>query len=153
MSKTKVDIYTDGACSPNPGVGGWGAILISSKHKIRTEISGAEGDSTNNRMEMTAAIKALEALKRPCVVDLYTDSSYLKNAFEQKWINNWENKGWRTKGGAPVANKDLWLRLLEVSQNHEVTWYWVKGHSGHLENERCDELAVKARKEWSKSAK
>ena len=153
MSKTKVEIYTDGACSPNPGVGGWGAILISSKYKIRTEISGAERDSTNNRMEMTAAIKALEALKKPCIVDLYTDSSYLKNAFEKKWLNNWKNKGWRTKGGAPVANKDLWLRLLEVSRNHEVSRYWAKGHSGHPENERCDELAVNARKEWSKSAK
>ena len=153
MSKTKVEIYTDGACSPNPGVGGWGAVLGSSKHNLRTELSGAEADSTNNRMEMTAAIKALEALKKPCFVELYTDSSYLKNAFEQKWLKNWQNKGWKTKAGKPVANKDLWLRLLEVSQNHEISWYWVKGHSGHPENERCDELAVKARKGWSKLAK
>ena len=97
MSKTKVEIYTDGACSPNPGIGGWGAILISSEHKIRTELSGAEADSTNNRMEMMAAIKALEALKKPCIVDLYTDSNYLKNAFEQKWLEKMEEQRMENK--------------------------------------------------------
>ncbi len=153
MPKDKVEIYTDGACSPNPGVGGWGAVLISSKHNLRTEISGAEAKSTNNRMEMTAAIKALEALKKPCVVKLYTDSSYLKNAFEQKWLKNWQNTGWKTKDKKPVANKDLWLRLLEVSGDHEVSWHWVKGHSGHPENVRCDELAVQARKKQAKLIK
>ena len=153
MSKTKVKIFTDGACSPNPGVGGWGAVLISSKHNLRTELSGAEADSTNNRMEMMAAIKALEALKKPCIVDLYTDSNYLKYAFEKKWLENWQKKGWKTKTGNPVANKDLWILLLEIIRNHEVSWYWVKGHAGHPENERCDELAVKARKEYSKSIK
>ena len=127
--------------------------MISSKHNLRTEISGAEAKSTNNRMEMTAAIKALEALKKPCVVKLYTDSSYLKNAFEQKWLNNWQNKGWKTKDKKPVANKDLWLRLLEVSGDHEVSWHWVKGHSGHPENVRCDELAVQARKKQAKLIK
>ena len=127
--------------------------MISSIHRLRTEISGSELDSTNNRMEMTAAIKALQALKKPCVVDLYTDSSYLKNAFEKKWLSNWKRKGWKTKTGRTVANKDLWLNLLEVSQMHEVSWYWVKGHSGHPENARCDELAVKARKKKAKSIK
>ena len=147
----QVEIFTDGSCLGNPGPGGYGIVLRYKK--VEKTLAQGYAMTTNNRMEMTAAIKALEVLKKPCVVDLYTDSSYLKNAFEQKWLNNWKNKGWITKGGAPVANKDLWLRLLEVSQNHEVSWYWVKGHSGHPENERCDELAVKARKEWSKSAK
>ena len=151
MSKPFVIIYTDGACSPNPGIGGWGAVLISNQHNLRNELSGAEIDSTNNRMEMTAAIKALEALKKPCKVKLYTDSSYVKNAFEKNWLKNWKNNGWKSKGRKPVANKDLWLRLLEVSQKHEVSWRWVKGHSGDAENDRCDELAVQARKELAKS--
>jgi ribonuclease HI len=98
MPKDLVIIYTDGACSPNPGTGGWGAVLISNKHNLRTEISGSEIDSTNNRMEMTAAIKALEALKKPCKVELYTDSSYVKNAFEKNWLRNWQNNGWKSTG-------------------------------------------------------
>jgi len=150
MSKNSIIIYTDGACAPNPGIGGWGAILISKKHNLRTEISGSEAHSTNNRMEITAVIKAFEALKKPCVVDLYTDSVYVKNAFDKNWIKNWENNGWKNKGRKPIANKDLWLRLIEVSQKHEVSWHWVKGHSNNPENERCDELAVKARKEIEK---
>ena len=150
MSKNSIIIYTDGACAPNPGIGGWGAILNSKKHNLRTEISGSEAHSTNNRMEITAVIKAFEALNKPCVVDLYTDSVYVKNAFDKNWIKNWENNGWKNKGRKPIANKDLWLRLIEVSQKHEVSWHWVKGHSNNPENERCDELAVKARKEIEK---
>ena len=151
MLKTSVTIYTDGACSPNPGIGGWGAVLISNQHNLRTEISGSEVDSTNNRMEMTAAIRALEALKKPCIVEIYTDSSYLKNAFEKNWLRNWQSNGWKSKGEKAVANKDLWLQLLELSQKYEVSWHWVKGHSGDAENNRCDELAVKARKDLAKS--
>ena len=98
MSKDFVIIYTDGACSPNPGIGGWGAVLISNQHNLRTELSGSEVDSTNNRMEMTASIKALEALKKPCIVELYTDSSYVKNAFEKNWLRNWQNNDWESKG-------------------------------------------------------
>ena len=151
MSKNFVIIYTDGACSPNPGIGGWGAVLISNQRNLRTELSGSEVDSTNNRMEMTAAIKALEALKKPCIVEIYTDSSYVKNAFEKNWLRNWQSSGWKSKGKKAVANKDLWLQLLELSQKHEVSWHWVKGHSGDAENNRCDELAVKARKDLAKS--
>lgn len=153
MSKNTVIIYTDGACSPNPGIGGWGAVLISKEHELRTELSGSEVDSTNNRMELTAAINALRALKKPCQVRLFTDSSYLKNAFELKWLNNWKTKNWKTKGGKPVANKDLWLLLLEVSNKHQVSWHWVKGHSGDPENDRCDELAVNARLELAAAIK
>ena len=145
MTKSVIEIYTDGACSPNPGNGGWGAVLISREHDHRKELSGNEANSTNNRMEMMAAIKALEALKKKCQVDLYTDSSYLKNAFQQNWLKNWQRKGWRTQAGKPVANKDLWLLLLELTQLHDVNWHWVRGHDGHPENERCDELAVQAR--------
>ena len=100
---------------------------------------------------MTAAIKALEALKKPCIVEIYTDSSYVKNAFEKNWLGNWQSNGWKSKGKKAVANKDLWLRLLEVSKKHEVSWHWVKGHSGDAENNRCDELAVQARKDLAKS--
>ncbi|MEE2717247.1 MAG: ribonuclease HI [SAR324 cluster bacterium] len=144
--KTHVEIYTDGACSPNPGTGGWGAVLISHEHNHRRELSGTEAESTNNRMELTAAIRALEALKQPCRVDLYTDSTYLKNAFEQGWLANWQRKNWKTKDRKPVANQDLWQVLLKLDRQHEVKWLWVKGHAGHPENDRADELAVAARK-------
>ena len=153
MSKDFVIIYTDGACSPNPGIGGWGAILISNQHNLRTELSGSEVESTNNRMELTAAIKALEALKKPCIVELYTDSNYVKNAFEKNWLKNWQSNGWKSKGSKHIANKDLWLCLLEVSNKHEVSWHWVKGHSNNPENDRCDELAVQARKNLAKTNK
>ena len=103
-------------------------------------------------MEITAAIKALEALKKSCIVELYTDSSYVKNAFEKNWLKNWQNNGWKSKGRKAIANKDLWLQLLELCQKQEVSWHWVKGHSGDVENDRCDELAVKARKELAKSS-
>ncbi len=144
-SLTHVEIHTDGACSPNPGNGGWAAVLLMGEH--RREISGAEANTTNNRMELIAAIRALQALKRPCQVTLYTDSQYLKNAFTQKWLENWQRNGWRTKGGkGKVLNQDLWQELLLLTATHHVEWKWVKGHAGHPENERCDELAVAARK-------
>lgn len=150
--KPQIEIYTDGACSPNPGTGGWGAVLISHAHDHRRELSGSEFDSTNNRMELTAAIHALEALKQSCRVDLYTDSTYLKNAFEQGWLANWQHKHWKTKGGKPVANQDLWQALLKLDRQHEVKWRWVKGHAGHPQNDRADELAVAARIQLQDSA-
>ncbi len=150
--ETEIEIYTDGACSPNPGTGGWGVVLISRKHEYRKELSGAEGNTTNNRMELTAAIKGLEALKYPCRVALHTDSSYLRNAFEQQWLNNWQRKNWRTSNGTQVLNRDLWERLLELSEIHHVKWHWVRGHSGHPENIRCDKLAVVARKKLAKGS-
>ena len=142
-----VVIYTDGACSPNPGTGGWGAVLISQKHQQRKELYGAEADTTNNRMELTAAVQALSALKQPCRVELYTDSSYLRNAFEQKWLQNWQLKNWRTSGRKAVLNRDLWEKLLRLDQLHQVSLHWVKAHAGDPENERADALAVAARKE------
>ena len=141
-----VDIYTDGACSPNPGVGGWGALLISRSHSKRLEISGSESETTNNRMELTAAIEALKALKQPCEVALYTDSIYLRNAFEESWLESWQKKNWKTSSGKKVLNRDLWEKLLKLSGLHNIKWHWVKGHEGHPENERADELAVEARK-------
>ena len=127
-------------------------MLISREHDHRRELSGAEADSTNNRMELNAAIRALEALKQPCRVDLYTDSTYLKNAFEQGWLANWQRKRWKTKGGKSVANQDLWKALLKLDCHHEVNWRWVKGHAGHPENDRADELAVAARMQLQDSA-
>ena len=133
-----VKIYTDGACSGNPGPGGWGAILIYKSQ--RKEICGGEAESTNNRMELTAAIQALESLKRHSSVDLYTDSRYVMDGIT-KWIHGWKAKGWRTAAKKPVKNDDLWRRLDEIAGSHEVRWHWVKGHNGHPENERADELA------------
>ena len=133
----KVEIYTDGACSGNPGPGGWGAILRWNGHE--KEMSGAEPDTTNNRMEMMAAIAALETLKRGVVVDLYTDSEYLKRGVTE-WMAGWKAKGWPAR----IKNQDLWKRLDSVLQNHDVKFHWVRGHSGHPENERCDELARNA---------
>ena len=135
-----VVIYTDGACSPNPGTGGWGAVLISQKHQQLKELSGAEADTTNNRMELTAAIAALEALKRPCTVTLKTDSTYVKNGVTQ-WMPRWKANAWRTADKKPVKNQDLWERLDAALANHEIDWQWVKGHAGHAENERVDALA------------
>ncbi len=134
----RVQVFTDGACSGNPGPGGWGAIL-KYKGNVR-ELSGGEADTTNNRMEMLAAISALEALTRPCLVDLYTDSSYLKGGITQ-WIHGWVRNGWKTADKKPVKNADLWQRLMAARDRHEVSWHWVKGHAGHTENERADELA------------
>ena len=136
--RKRVVIYTDGACSGNPGPGGWGALLRSGKHE--REILGGESETTNNRMEITAAIEALEALKFPCDVILYTDSNYLKQGI-MSWIDNWKKKGWGTAAGKPVKNKDLWMKLDQARLDHEVTWKWVKGHAGDPGNERADEIA------------
>ena len=133
-----VTVYTDGACSGNPGPGGWGAILMSGPH--RKEIKGGEPETTNNRMELSAAIGALEALKRPSVVALHTDSNYLKDGIT-KWIHGWKRNGWKTADKKPVKNEDLWKRLDAAAARHDVAWNWVKGHAGHPENERADELA------------
>lgn len=140
MSITEVIIYTDGACSGNPGPGGWGAILIY-KDTVK-EISGYEENTTNNRMELTAAIEALKMLKRPCKVNLYSDSSYLINAFNQKWIDNWLKKDWIKSDKTPVENKDLWLKLLDLSSIHHIKWIKVKGHADNEYNNRCDKLAT-----------
>jgi ribonuclease HI len=137
-TKPAVVIYTDGACSGNPGPGGWGAILISGRH--RKEICGGEVATTNNRMELAAAIAALEALKRPSRVDLHTDSEYVKKGISE-WIHGWKQRGWKTADKKPVKNVDLWRRLEAALAQHRVTWHWVKGHAGHAENERADELA------------
>jgi len=134
----RVEIFTDGACSGNPGPGGWGAIL---RYGDRTkEMSGGEADTTNNRMELTAAIQALDALKEPCVVDLYTDSVYVKDGIGG-WIEGWKRNGWKTAAKKPVKNVELWQELERARDRHDVTWHWVKGHAGHPENERADELA------------
>tara|TARA_B100000674_G_C37955458_1_gene969372 strand:+ start:1691 stop:2179 length:489 start_codon:yes stop_codon:yes gene_type:complete len=137
----RVEIYTDGACSGNPGPGGWGAILRFKG--VEKEMSGGDPETTNNRMEMMAAISALEALKRPCVIDIYTDSSYVRDGIT-KWIFGWQKRGWKTADKKPVKNVELWQRLLKALEPHQVEWHWVKGHAGHPENERCDELAREA---------
>jgi ribonuclease HI len=137
-AKPPVTIYTDGACSGNPGPGGWGAVLISGPH--RKEICGGEPQTTNNRMELAAAIAALDALKKPSRVDLHSDSEYLRNGISM-WIEGWKRNGWRTSAKQPVKNVELWQRLDAARQRHEVNWHWVRGHAGHIENERADELA------------
>jgi ribonuclease HI len=136
--RPKVIIHTDGACSGNPGPGGWGAILESGVH--RKEIKGGEPMTTNNRMELTAAIEALEALKAPSDVDLYTDSNYLRGGITS-WIKGWKRNGWKTADKKPVKNAELWERLEKAEARHTVRWHWVKGHVGHDDNERADELA------------
>ena len=133
-----VTIYTDGACSGNPGPGGWGAILMHGE--TRKELSGGETATTNNRMELQAAIEALNALKRPCKVAVYTDSVYVRDGIT-KWIKGWERNGWRTAAKKPVKNAELWQALQAALQPHDIDWHWVKGHAGHPENERADELA------------
>ena len=137
-TRPKVVIHTDGACSGNPGPGGWGAILESGPH--RKELKGGEAQTTNNRMELTAAIEALEALKKPSDVELYTDSNYLRGGITG-WIKGWKRNGWRTADKKPVKNVELWQRLEQAEAPHRVDWHWVKGHAGHGENERADELA------------
>ena len=136
-----VIIYTDGGCKGNPGPGGWGAIL--SFGDARKELSGGEAMTTNNRMELTAAIAALESLKRPCTVELHTDSQYLRNGITL-WIQGWKAKGWKTASKEPVKNVDLWMRLDAAVQAHEISWHWVKGHAGNELNERADQLATAA---------
>jgi len=135
-----VTIYTDGACSGNPGPGGWGAILIYKD--IKKEMSGYAAETTNNRMELLAAISALDALKEPCKVSLYTDSAYLCNGFVQGWIYNWNRNGWKTSQKKPVENRELWEKLLKHSKTHEIAWNKVKGHADNPLNNRCDELAT-----------
>ena len=142
----EVRIYTDGACDPNPGTGGWAAILIDVATGARRELSGGARDTTNNRMELQAVIEALTALKEPATVMLITDSEYVKNAFTQNWLKGWVAKGWKTASRQPVKNQDLWQQLLKLTATHHVEWKWVRGHAGNVDNDRCDELAVAARK-------
>ena len=133
-----VEIYTDGACSGNPGPGGWGAVLRF--NGAEKELKGGEALTTNNRMELMAAIRALEALKKPCIVELHTDSKYVQNGISD-WIRGWKLRGWKTADKKPVKNEDLWRRLDAAALRHDVTWDWVRGHAGHPENERADALA------------
>lgn len=137
-----VTVYTDGACSGNPGPGGWGAILMY-KDK-RRELSGFDPHTTNNRMEISAVIGALEALKEPCLVDIYTDSAYVCNAFNQHWLNNWQRNGWKTSAKKDVENRDLWEALLKLTKLHDFSFHKVKGHANNADNNRCDELARNA---------
>jgi ribonuclease HI len=138
MSEPHVVVHTDGACSGNPGPGGWGAILAFGDRQ--KELHGGEAHTTNNRMELMGAISALEALKKPCVVDLHTDSQYMRDGI-MKWIKNWKRNGWRTADKKPVKNVDLWQRLEAALERHQVRWHWVRGHAGDAMNERADQLA------------
>lgn len=137
-----VMIWTDGGCRPNPGPGGWGVLLRYKGHE--RELSGGEPETTNNRMELTAAAEALEAMKRPCKIALHTDSEYVRNGIT-RWHTGWVRRNWRNASGDPVKNMDLWRRLLDAAKPHDISWHWVKGHSGVPENERVDELATEAR--------
>ncbi len=139
--KKHVEIYTDGACSGNPGPGGWGAILVHGQ--VEKELSGREDHTTNNRMELMGAIAGLEALKSPCSVDVYTDSTYVQKGITE-WVHGWQKRGWKTADKKPVKNDDLWKRLINATTPHDIRWHWVKGHSGHEYNERVDKLAVAA---------
>jgi len=139
--KPRVVIYTDGACSGNPGPGGWGVVLRAGAHE--KELSGGEDETTNNRMELMAAIAALEELKQASAIDLFTDSTYVRDGI-MKWIHNWKRNGWKTAAKKPVKNVDLWQRLEEVMEPHDIEWHWIKGHAGHPDNERADELARSA---------
>lgn len=139
---TVIELYTDGACSGNPGPGGWGCVLVAGKHTRR--MSGFEPDTTNNRMELTAVIRGLSALLRPSEVLVTTDSQYVKNAFTEGWLDGWQAKGWKTRSGGPVKNQDLWMELCKLRRIHALSWQWVEGHSGHVQNEQCDALARNA---------
>ena len=141
MSKNLIEIWTDGACSGNPGPGGWGALLVTEGH--RKELYGAASDTTNNRMELMAAIEALNALKKPSQVKLYTDSTYVKDGLT-KWINGWKRNGWKTAAKKPVKNKDLWQALENATARHDISWVWVKGHAGEEGNEIADGLDRKS---------
>lgn len=138
MNQQTVHLYTDGACKGNPGIGGWGVLLRYGQHE--KELYGGEADTTNNRMELTAVIEGLAALTRPCRVQIHTDSQYVKNGMES-WIHGWKRNGWKTAAKQPVKNVELWQRLDALTAQHNVSWVWVKGHAGHVENERADELA------------
>jgi ribonuclease HI len=145
-----VEIFTDGACSGNPGPGGWGAILRW--NGTEKELSGGDAETTNNRMELMAAISALEAMKEPVSADLYTDSSYVRDGIG-KWMHGWKKNGWKTADKKPVKNAELWQRLDEANKRHKVEWHWIKGHAGHPENERADELARVAMAPFKKKLK
>lgn len=146
QNKKTVTVYTDGACSGNPGPGGWGAVL---QYKgVEKEISGGEKETTNNRMELTAVISALECLKEPCVVELYSDSRYVIDALEKGWAEGWRKKGWKRSGKEPALNPDLWETLLNLVEKHEMHYHWVKGHEDNVYNNRCDELAVAEREKF-----
>ena len=136
----KIVLYTDGACSGNPGIGGWGAILFYNQHT--KELSGVEENTTNNRMELMAVIQGLSALKEPCEVEVYSDSAYTVNAFKEDWITSWQLNNWRTSGKSPVKNVDLWQKLLDLCSYHKITWNKVKGHADNEYNNRCDFLAT-----------
>ena len=145
MMKT-VEIYTDGACSGNPGPGGWGAILRYGD--AERELSGGEADTTNNRMELMGVIRALEALKEPCVVELWSDSKYVIDGLSKGWAEGWKKRGWIKSDKKPALNPDLWARLLDLTARHEMRYHWVRGHAGNPYNERCDALAVAARERF-----
>ena len=146
MEKKTVELFTDGACSGNPGPGGWGAILRY--NGVEKELSGGEADTTNNRMELSAVIYGLEALKAPCIVKLRTDSKYVADGVCKGWAVSWRARGWRKGDGKPALNPDLWDKLLNLLEQHEVEIEWIKGHNGHPENERCDALAVAETKKY-----
>ena len=137
-----IEIYTDGACSGNPGPGGWGAVL--KYNNFQKQISGAESNTTNNRMEITALIKALELLKEPCKIKVYTDSRYVCDSMTKGWAVSWKKRGWKKSDGKPALNSDLWEKLIDFSQVHTLDFTWIKGHAGHPENELCDKLATSA---------
>ena len=141
-----VTIYTDGACSGNPGPGGWGAILRYGAHE--KELSGGEAMTTNNRMELTAVIQALLALREPCIVELYSDSKYVIDALEKRWVYGWQARGWKKADKKPALNVDLWQRLLPLVERHEMHYHWVKGHADNEYNNRCDQLAVSEREKF-----
>ena len=141
-----IQIFTDGACSGNPGPGGWGAILRYKAHE--KELSGGEAETTNNRMEMTALLEALRQLKEPCAIDLYSDSKYVIDSLQKGWAKGWRARGWKKADKSPALNSDLWARLLDLSEAHTIHYNWIKGHAGHPENERCDRLAVEQSKRF-----
>lgn len=148
MPLKHVDLYTDGACSGNPGPGGWGALLRFGR--AEKELSGGEADTTNNRMELTAAIEGLAILKEKCTVTLHTDSQYVANGISKGWAKSWRRNGWKKADKSPALNSDLWARLLELCETHEVEIVWIKGHAGHPENERCDAMAVAESQKFAK---
>jgi len=147
-ARKEIQIFSDGACSGNPGPGGWGAILRYKE--IEKELSGGEPETTNNRMELMGVIAALESLKEPCRVKVFTDSQYIAKAFTENWLANWQKNGWKTAGKKAVKNRELWERFLAQSAIHKLEWQWIRGHAGHPENERCDQLAVAARDRFAK---
>lgn len=143
----QIELYSDGACSGNPGPGGWGALLRFKD--IEKELSGGEKETTNNRMELMGVISGLESLKEPCNVKIFTDSKYIADAFLKSWLDSWQKNGWKTAAKKPVKNRELWERLLIQATRHKLNWNWIKGHAGHPENERCDELAVLERDKFA----